>query len=69
MATQESFSNRSLVSVSQLEDIKHKEYLGQLSQQNQSLMQENEKLNKELLELIEKNETLQEESQEMEMEY
>lgn len=69
MATQESFSNRSLVSLSQLEEIKHKEYLGQISQQNQDLIQENERLNKELLELMEKNETLQGESQEMELEY
>lgn len=69
MATQESFSNRSLVSLSQLEEIRHKEYLGQISQQNQDLMQENERLNKELLELMEKNETLQGESQEMELEY
>ena len=69
MSTQESFSNRSLVSLSQLEEIKHKEYLGQLSQQNQDLMQENEKLNKELIELMEKNETLQGESQDMELEY
>lgn len=69
MATQESFSNRSLVSLSQLEEIRHKEYLGQISQQNQDLMQENERLNKELLGLMEKNETLQGESQEMELEY